>query len=337
MKLPNGYGSVTKLSGNRRKPYMIRKTIGWNEKGHPKYLPIGYTETREEGLIMLAEYNKNPYDVDKAKITLEELYLKYTKTNKYEKSSKSSKTHLSVAFNKAKDLKGKPYKEIKSYQMQKVVDDAGGYSSQGGVKTFWKNMDKYAMKLDIIDKMYSDLISADPVNTKPKTPFSEKELELLWEKSENTFIQHILVLLYTGFRISEYLDLKVTDVDLEKGTFTGGSKTAAGKDRVVPIHHKILPFIEQWVKENKDYVVYHEGRHLSYYLFNTHFKEHLTELKMSHTLHEARHTFRTRLDNANANKVSIDLLMGHSSGSVGERIYTHKTIEQLKETVELLS
>ena len=30
MKLPNGYGSVVKLSGKRRKPYQVRKTIGWH-------------------------------------------------------------------------------------------------------------------------------------------------------------------------------------------------------------------------------------------------------------------------------------------------------------------
>ena len=29
LKLPNGYGSVTKLSGNRRKPYLARVTLGW--------------------------------------------------------------------------------------------------------------------------------------------------------------------------------------------------------------------------------------------------------------------------------------------------------------------
>ena len=54
MKNPNGYGSVVKLSGNRRKPYAVRKTAGWNEKGHPIYINIGYFSTREEGLIALA-------------------------------------------------------------------------------------------------------------------------------------------------------------------------------------------------------------------------------------------------------------------------------------------
>ena len=29
MKLPNGYGSVKKMSGKRRKPYIVKKTAGW--------------------------------------------------------------------------------------------------------------------------------------------------------------------------------------------------------------------------------------------------------------------------------------------------------------------
>ena len=64
MKNPNGYGSVVKLSGNRRKPFTARKTTGWNDKGHPIYLTIGYYATRQEGLIALAEYNRNPYDIE---------------------------------------------------------------------------------------------------------------------------------------------------------------------------------------------------------------------------------------------------------------------------------
>jgi integrase len=55
-----------------------------------------------------------------------------------------------------------------------------------------------------------------------------------------------------------------------------------------------------------------------------------------HTPHECRHTFRSWLDNAGANKVCIDRLMGHVSETVGERIYTHKTISDLRKAIELL-
>ena len=51
MKLPNGYGSVTKLSGNRRKPYLARVTLGWviNEetgKAVQNRVPIGTFKTK---------------------------------------------------------------------------------------------------------------------------------------------------------------------------------------------------------------------------------------------------------------------------------------------------
>lgn len=85
MRLPNGYGSVVKMSGKRRKPYMVRKTIGWHldeAKGRQiqDFQIIGYAETRAEGLKMLAEYNQNPYDVDTAKITFSEVYERWSKS-----------------------------------------------------------------------------------------------------------------------------------------------------------------------------------------------------------------------------------------------------------------
>ena len=62
MRNPNGYGTVAKLSGQRRRPYIVKKTIGWNDKGYPIYDIIGYAETREAGNIMLAEYNRDPWE-----------------------------------------------------------------------------------------------------------------------------------------------------------------------------------------------------------------------------------------------------------------------------------
>lgn len=55
MKMANGVGSVYKLSGNRRNPYIVRKTTGWDintETGKRKqlYVTIGYAPTRAKGL-----------------------------------------------------------------------------------------------------------------------------------------------------------------------------------------------------------------------------------------------------------------------------------------------
>ena len=66
MKLPNGYGSVVKLSGKRRKPWMVRKTTGYRidpvkEKKVNEYIIIGYAATKTEGLQMLADYNRKDW------------------------------------------------------------------------------------------------------------------------------------------------------------------------------------------------------------------------------------------------------------------------------------
>ena len=73
MKLPNGFGTVYKLSGNRRNPYVAKKTKGWENdpktgKSKQLYTVVGYYPTRKEALTALAEFNANPYDVNAAKV-----------------------------------------------------------------------------------------------------------------------------------------------------------------------------------------------------------------------------------------------------------------------------
>ena len=84
MKSPNGYGSVYKLSGKRRKPYGVRITSGWEfdpitQKQKQKFSIIGYAATKKEGLQMLAEYHMNPFDVSASKATFQEVYDRWSK------------------------------------------------------------------------------------------------------------------------------------------------------------------------------------------------------------------------------------------------------------------
>lgn len=74
MKLPNGFGSVYKLSGRRRHPWVARKTVGWNEKGQPKYKYIGYYETKKEALQALSAMNE---EEERETATLQEVFEKW--------------------------------------------------------------------------------------------------------------------------------------------------------------------------------------------------------------------------------------------------------------------
>ena len=74
---PNGYGCVTKLKGHRSRPWVAKVTI-YDEEGHAKQSPIGYAESEEKANILLAEYNNNPWDIDREKVTLVVLYQRWS-------------------------------------------------------------------------------------------------------------------------------------------------------------------------------------------------------------------------------------------------------------------
>lgn len=336
MKNPNGYGSVVKLSGNRRNPFCVRKTVGWNDKGHPIYTVIGYYPTRKDGMIALAEYNNNEYDVDMRKKTMKELYEMWLEKDT-SKLSKSTVSSLKSAFKHCTALHKMKYRDIKKAMMQDCIDNCGkGYSTQWAIKNLFNHLDKYALELDIIEKDYARLTTAEPIPTTSKIPFTDAEVEQLWKSQNDEWVDSVLFFLYTGFRISEMLQMKISNVDLEAGTMQGGVKTKAGKNRIVPIHSKILPIVKTRVAEGNEYLFSYKGKRMSssqYYIF---WNQVMEAQEMKHTPHECRHTFRSRLDSVGANKVCIDRIMGHSSGNTGETVYTHKTIEELKEAIELI-
>ena len=60
MKNPNGFGSVVKLSGNRRKPFEVRVNTRMDKRYYPVYDVLGRYESRTEALIELAKYNEKP-------------------------------------------------------------------------------------------------------------------------------------------------------------------------------------------------------------------------------------------------------------------------------------
>ena len=106
MRLPNGYGTVYKLSGNRRNPYVAKKTKGWESdpktgKAKQLYTVVGYYPTRKKALTALAEFNTNPYDINAAKVTFEDVYEQWSEI--HFKKIKDTNGYK-AAFNTSKDL-----------------------------------------------------------------------------------------------------------------------------------------------------------------------------------------------------------------------------------------
>ena len=102
---PNGYGSVTKLKGNRSRPYVIKVTT-YDEDGHGRQVPVDYAATREEANIILARYNDNPWNIDRNRVTLAELYKRWLEV-KAPKLGSSRLYTLKAAYKYCQKLYGK--------------------------------------------------------------------------------------------------------------------------------------------------------------------------------------------------------------------------------------
>lgn len=332
---PNGYGCVTKLKGNRARPWVVKVTL-YDEEGHAKQTPVGYAETEEKARILLAQYNNNPWDADRETITLAVLFQRWSKI-KLPKLGKSNAGNLKSAFKHCSKYYGMKYRSIKVYHMQDCIDNCGcSYATQAAIKNLWGHLDRFAFECDIIDKMYSQLTTAPPIPETNRVPFTIKEIDALWKISDEPWVDTVLIFLYTGFRLTELLTMETNQVDMKKKTFTGGIKTKNGKDRIVPIHPRIEPFVKKLIDQGNRYLFSYNGKKLNQPKYYEFWNQVMKQINAEHTPHEARHTFETNLDNAGGNRKCIDLLMGHKSSDVGNRIYNHKTLDQLRTTIELL-
>lgn len=325
MRNPNHYGSITKMSGQRRKPYRVREGTTGRQK------TIGYAATREEALKMLADYNSEYWNVDAVNITFEDLYELWLK-RRADKLRINHRRSLMTAYGYCGKLYKEKYRQIKAYQMQNVVDECHlSHSSKANIRTLLMHLDRYALELDVIVKMNYMLVDAGETPDTTKVVFTEDEIEKIWNSQDSWIKNCTLILLYTGFRIMEFLTMRDDQVDLENWTLTGGIKTKAGRNRTVPIHSRIRGIVEETMDNG-----YLAGMKISDSTFRNKWNEYMASLEMKHTPHECRHTLRSRLDSAGANRVCIDRIMGHKSFGVGESVYTHKTVEELREAIEMI-
>ncbi len=337
MRNPNGYGSIYKMKGKRRKPYRVVKGIK-GENGKIKRTTIGYTGTKKEALDLLAKYNNSPYDLNKNKITLIEVYEQWSKEH-FNKISEITKINYISNFKKLEPLYNKNFKDITLMELQDLFNNLDiSSSSKGILRGVLKLLYMYSIKYEILTKDLSQFIE---IGKKEKVverkPFTAEEIQILWDNSNQTIIKTILILIYTGLRITEFLNIKIKDIDFDNRILRAGIKTKSGKNRIIPLNYKIIPLIKDLYRDYNTYLLTNKkNKKFIYATYGIYFRKILKDLKIKHKIHDTRHTFATLLNNAEANKTSIKNIMGHSDYKTTEMIYTHKNIEELKKAVDLL-
>lgn len=315
MRLPNSYGTVYKdRSRPLRKPWKVIVTTGWkikDEKAVPIRKCIGYFATKTEGLEALTLYHNNGLPED---ITFKNALDKYFEENQDGWSLNTSTTY-NLMKKKMEPLWERKIRSIKTADLERILDKAAP-SARTQLKTLMHGAYSWAMRHDYCDKDYSKLVrSYASQQPKEKTPFSDEEIATLW-KDGSDIACSVLVAIYSGWRWNELMNFEIVDDDC----MLGGSKTEAGKGRIVPIHSKIKPILDKMYKT------------ASYGYFRVKFVNLMQKYGMNHTFHETRHTTATKLYGQDEHLVK--LILGHTEGDLTKRVYTHNTIEQLRAVIE---
>lgn len=340
---PNGSGTVVKLSGKRKNPFQVRVNTRINDKGYPVYDVIGNYPDRVTANIVLAEYNKKPYDVSSRKQTFSQVFEAWFKW-KYKvecttKGKTSSQYCYYAAYKKCKPLHDMIMADIKAQDMQDILETPElSHATLEHVVNLLKQMYKYCLQFEIVEKDYSKFIKITKEDDDEQgVPFTHEELKKLWQHKDLPFVDTVLIYCYSGWRVNELAQMPLDNIDLQEQTFTGGLKNRYSRDRVVPIHSAILPLVA--VRHNPEFksLIYHDGTaDITESKYREHFAEALKAcgIETEHTPHDCRHTFNTLLDEAGADRIARYKLMGHKGKDINENVYTHKNIAQLREAVE---
>lgn len=339
MRNSNGFGSVIKLGGKRRRPYAVRITAGWTDDGKQKFKYISYHEKKTDAVIALAEFNKNPYDIDASRITFAEIYEKWSDVEYRTLSDSSVKGYKSV-YKHCSSIHNKTFKDLKKTHLQGVIDEIDAPSAAELCKFLFMKMYKFALENDIVGKDYSQFVKLPKKPTaKKKVPFTQDEINLLWENVDKIkYADFTLILLYTGMRIGELLDIKKENIHLDERYMIGGSKTDAGKNRIIPIHKRILPLIKNRMEQsdNEWLFINKRGGKLQYSPFmKYHWPNLMEDMNAEHTPHDTRHTFISNMDRLGVNVILTKRIVGHANENITQH-YTHKMIEELIDAVDKL-
>lgn len=351
MKRANGTGSVVKLSGNRRRPWAV-KVSGRNEYGHVIQQIVSYHEKAAEAQLALEEYNRAKVSgsapaVDKLSLTVAEVFEAW-KAREYRKLKPASINSHNAAWNKrVSRFSTRKMRDMTLDEWQSLLDDdedAGlSQSSINNDALLIKALYSYAMERDIVGKDYSQYLDVPSVGAKRlRDALNDLQLAQLTQLAADGFpwADTVLMLCYTGFRVSELLQLTRFSYHPEDGGYLqGGLKTASGRNRIVPIHPKIRSYLIARLESGGDTIICDsKGNAILPDRYRKYFHSVAECLGVpGATPHWCRHTFASLLHAAKADPLTVKWLMGHSTNSDITAHYTHNTINTLKDAILLLA
>ena len=359
MRNPPGYGTIVDLGKNRRRPIAVRVPNGkkFNQQGVEinvyKYLDYfpRTPEGKKAAIDLLAKYNDGVNVRTMPNIsylpTFKELFDlwidRHTESLRKKKGEVSSQlvTSYESAFKKCVPIHGKRIDKIQFQDVQDIADIISEMSQSTvvNVKIVLNSTFDLARKQKYITENFiPDIEFIHKTTDKSKhSMFSRKEIAMLWSNKDDFNVRIILIMIYTGFRIEELLSQLTDKVYIADRYMIGGVKTKAGKDRIIPISHKIAPFINEIYNKNNIYLLQRKGNR---YWRNSFLIEiwnpAMEKMGMDHLPHDTKYTCASLLDRAGVNENCKKMILGHKRQDVTNGIYVQKDLLDLINAIDVI-
>lgn len=359
---PNNSGTVVKLSGNRRCPYMAKITTGYDIlTGMQKQEAIGYFETRQEALDALSIYslsNSKTLPQETLKTLGSNMYhavMDYkdrqlpTFADIFHKVFEKDMAHLSpqrqaaykAAFNRLSALHNRKINTISLFDLQARFDVSKKDVKQKtlyDMKALCSKVFEYAVIHQYIprDNDYTSYINTKQKDMNTKSDkhksFSMDEIKAL-KRDSSIEAKVVLTYILTGCRPIELFGISKKQIHIDElsndngketliSYIVTGSKTESGKNRCIPIHNEIKPYICDVLKRLKN------NKDVASYRYNI-FDPAMKRIGLNHLPYDTRHTFATLAKLYKVDSFARKRIMGHKSADLTDDVYTHTLKNEL--------
>ena len=244
--------------------------------------------------------------------------------------------------------------DIQDYKniSEALINEYVAYLFKNGLKSSSVNRKISSLKSFYLFLIKKKVISSSPLSEiiTPKkqqylpSSMSEDEVERLLQSPNieldiETRDKAMIEMLYaTGMRISELINLKITDINIERSVLKVLGK--GSKERLIPFGEKASDSLSYYLKKRKkslakEVFISNRGKKMTRTGFWQRIKIYLSRegLQDSISPHTLRHAFATHLLNRGADLRSVQLLLGHSDLSTTQ-IYTHIAKQRLGEVLK---
>lgn len=222
LKRANGTGSVYKLQGRRKRPWVASKgkTI------------IGYYETKTAALDAVNRMYGTEI-TDRYNMTFAQVFEKW-KEEHYPTLTEKGIEQYENAYKIFSELHSMKFRTITTHDYQKIMNRHlhKSHSTVSKYKQLLTQMSKFAFKYKVSTENYAKYVTLNKQEKPKKIIFTANEIEKLEQNNSET-AKIVLMLIYTGMRLGELLTLPLKDYHTDY--VIAGSKTAAGRDRFIPI------------------------------------------------------------------------------------------------------